>query len=122
MKNPTFGDSQRQDVIFLAVLCALSAVLYIPRLGFYSDDWSFFYAIQSKSVPSLTATLGRILGEDLPPRPGQAVLLVGMYRMFGADPLPFHILNALVLLSAVVLFYLALRRIGIERVSAFSTS
>ncbi|MCU1328473.1 MAG: hypothetical protein JWN34_3843 [Bryobacterales bacterium] len=98
---------------------ALSALLYVARLGFYSDDWSFLYAMQAKAEPGFWSSLIRLVREDLPTRPGQALLLLSLFRAFGLAPAPYHLFNAAVMAGVVVLFYLALRRLGVARTFAF---
>lgn len=106
-------------MLVLLALLALSAMLYIGRLGFYSDDWSFLYTMQTKAEPSVWASMGRFIREDLPTRPGQAILLVALFRAYGLSPAPYHVFNTLVMALVVVLFYLALRRVGVARLFAF---
>jgi hypothetical protein len=107
------------DLWVLAVLFILSSILYATQLGFYSDDWSFLYAMQQKAEPGFWGSAARLIREDLPTRPGQAVLLVGLFRAFGLVPTPYHLFNTAVTCLTVLLFYVALRRIGTDRLYSF---
>jgi hypothetical protein len=102
IRLPKLNDTERQDVAFLILLFTVSAILYIGRLGFYSDDWDFIRILSTKFEPSLLNSLSRVIREDLPMRPGQALMLVVLYRLFGATPLPYHLFNFLMLTAATV--------------------
>jgi hypothetical protein len=107
------------DLWFLAALFTLSSILYAAQLGFYSDDWSFLYAMQQKAEPGFWGSAARLIREDLPTRPGQAMLLVALFRAFGLTPSPYHLFNTAVTGLTVLLFYIALRKVGTGRLFAF---
>jgi hypothetical protein len=50
------------------------------------------------------------------------VCLAGLYRLFGLHPLGYHLFNAGVLVSVVLLFYLTLREFGEGRLITLSTA
>ena len=113
---------RRRDIGVLVVLFLFSTSLYVWRLGFYSDDWSFLYALHLKAAPSYTASLTRFLREDLPARPMQALVLVTFFRWFGTNPVPFHLANTLIVATSVVLFFLTLLRAGVTRSIALAAA
>jgi len=113
-------DSHRavvQDGLFLSLVVLLSLVLYIKGLGFYYDDYAYLnrlIAANDQSFIGLTQTL--YLEEvNTRMRPTEVVYLAGLYWLVGPYPLAYHVANALVLLSGIVLFYFVLREMGQPR-------
>ena len=106
-----------QDCSFLFGIVVLSGLSYVGRLGFYSADWDFwriFYAAKDPSLAGLWHWFWPQYG-DLHTRPIQVLYLVLTYFVFGLHPLPYHLLNIVVLAGAVVMFYLALRELPMGR-------
>jgi hypothetical protein len=92
----------------LAAVVALSLVPYVGHLGFYSDDWGYLSissACNNQSYLGLSRCLGVNWNEM---RPVQLFCLAGLYRLFRLEPLGYHIFNATVFVTAVLLFYLTL--------------
>jgi hypothetical protein len=108
-----------RDAAFLAVLVLLAVVGYLPRLGFYSDDWTFLGAMRlaGSSVADQDAALG-----DVRMRPVQAFFLATLHRTLGANPLPFHLVNNTALIVGVICFYLVLVELGLPRVMSVAVS
>jgi hypothetical protein len=106
-----------QDSLFLTAVVVVSCLPYVRGLGLYSDDWAFLAELHNAR-----ASLGRMYDALMPmgltTRPVQALVLVGLYSIFGLEPLGYHIANHAVLVAAVLLFHHALRALGISRAIA----
>lgn len=102
-----------QDCLFLALVVLLSLVLYVTRLGFYSDDWaflSFLHLADDRSLPGLYQAL--YAGDEIiRQRPVQIGYLALLYALSGLHPTGYHLANAGVLVASAILFYLALREL-----------
>jgi hypothetical protein len=108
-----------RDAAFLAALVLLAVVGYLPRLGFYSDDWAFLgtMSLAGSSVAEQYAALGNVTM-----RPVQAFFLTSLYRTFGTNPLPFHLVNNTALIVGVICFYLVLVELGLPRIMSVAVS
>ena len=105
-----------QDCAFLGLVLLISLILYIHGLGFYSDDWAFLSALSHSGANSLTELFRALYAyENIRQRPLQALHLAWMYRLFGTDPLGYHLINSAVFIAAVSLFYLSLRDLRLPR-------
>jgi hypothetical protein len=102
-----------RDAGFLTLLVLLAVVWYLPRLGFYSDDWVFLGAMHSWkfSLAIQYAALG-----DVRMRPVQAFLLAILHHTFGTNPLPFHLVNNAALITGVICVYLVLVELRLSRI------
>lgn len=109
-----------QDGLFVAGIALLSSALYLPSLGFYSDDWSVLGYASASEDQSYGGVYRAIFGPLVQMRPVQFLYLAALYQAFGADPLGYHVVNALVLAAGAMLFYLVLRRVGAARVLALA--
>jgi len=111
-----------QDCLFLSLVVLLSLILYVPELGFYSDDWAFLGPLSMSMDQSLAGLFQSIYlyQPNIQMRPVQILYLAGLYWLFGPYPLGYHIVNAVVLIMGIVLFYLALREMGQRRVLALA--
>lgn len=120
----TDGEERRAerggDLAALGALVVLSALPYVARLGFYSDDWAFLSDMARSADRSLGGVFRALYHGNLLMRPGQTAELALLYRLFGLNPLPYHVVNAAVLLSAVWLFYLVLRELRLPRALALA--
>jgi hypothetical protein len=104
-----------QDCLFLIIVVLLSLILYVWRLGFYSDDWAFLSNF-SLSIDQTLAGLFRAANSPITSmRPVQVFYLAGLYQLFGSNPIGFHLVNAAVLLLGTLLFYLVLRELDYQR-------
>jgi hypothetical protein len=112
-----------QDCLFLSLVVLLSLILYVQSLGFYSDDWSFFGYLSTSADQSPIGLFQTLYDfANIKSRPVQALYLAGLYWLFGLHPLGYHLVNAGVLLSGVVLFYLVLRELNQGRVLTLTGS
>jgi len=106
-----------QDCLFLTLIVILSLIWYIRGLGFYLDDYAYLRSLFSAHDQSVLG-LTRALYSGVPGtrfRPVEVFLMASQYWLFGAHPLPYHLLNSAVLLSSILLFYLVLREMGQPR-------
>ncbi len=99
--------------LVVAAVAAIPAAFYVAGLGFYYDD-HFFLGIMStshdRSVPGLFDALAR---EDSKAwlRPAMYGGLAILFRLFGTNPLPYHLFVAALVPVCAVLLYLVLDRL-----------
>jgi hypothetical protein len=116
------------DAAFLTAAIALSMCLYIGRLGFYSDDWASFgtFAGSGNAFTALVHLIRTGTAEaplkDVWARPVMALYQASLYSAFGLQPFGYHVVNACILVSGVLLFYAVLVEIGLARVLALTVS
>jgi hypothetical protein len=75
------------DSGFLAFIVLVSLVLYVSRLGFYSDDWSLL-ATMDLADDSSVIKLITIMFRDHPEmrsRPVEVLHIVVLYKVFGVQ-------------------------------------
>jgi hypothetical protein len=107
------------DCAFLVVVTALSILPYIGGLGFYYDDYSVLgkmYAAADQSLAGVYDAVRPATGQ----RPLQALTFAALYRVFGLDPLGYHLVNAFLLAGVAVLLYLVLRELRLPRLLCVS--
>lgn len=104
-----------QDSLFLGFVVLLSLILYVWQLGFYSDDWAWLSCFSASPDRSVIRLFQSCYSPHVAMRPVQILYLSGLYWLFGLHPLGYHWANAPVLLSSVVLFYLVLCELGLQR-------
>jgi hypothetical protein len=110
------------DALFLTVVVVLSAALYIPGLGFYSDDWALIALMHQAADGSLAGLYESLRPTGIGTRPVQALWLAVLYSLFGVQPLGYHVANAVMLAVMAVLFHLCLRQLGLPRAVALATA
>ena len=101
----------------------LSSALYVPRLGFTSDDWAFLGSLTTQgdlSAPGRSTQFD--FADYLRPRPVQAAYQTLLYDVFGVNPLGYHVVNAFVLAAMGALCYLLLRELGLPRLPALAVA
>jgi hypothetical protein len=123
--GPRKGSAERkwriEDCTFLAVISLLTSVLSVTRLGFYSDDWAFLKSFRFAPDQSLSGLVRTFTTEnDTSPRPVQALYDAILYRLFGLNPLGYHVAIAIVIFLSLWLFYLALEQLLEDRVAALA--
>jgi len=113
-----------QDCLFLALVVFVSLIFYLPRLGFYSDDWVFLSLLHLSDDQSLPGLYQALYDGDvvIRQRPVQMVYLVLFYWLFGLDAIYYHLANAIVLMASGVLLYLVIREFGKDRLIAVAIS
>lgn len=106
----------RADLQALAILVALSLTVHRGGLGFYSDDWPMLEAFSFSGNQTLAGLFRSAnANPQIAMRPGQALYQAVLYWLFGAKPLPYHLVNAAVLVTVALIFYLVLRQLGFDR-------
>jgi len=106
------------DCIFLAAISFASSLWYLFRLGFYSDDWGLFAAFALSPDRSMRG----LVNASFLDRPAQGVYSIILFRLFGLNPLGYHVVNAIVLACVSMLLYLVLRRLQPSRAVAFAAA
>ena len=115
--------SDAHDCLFLFVIGTLSMANYAVQLGFYSDDWALLASMHLSKNQSLIAVFTEIVRvHDHEIRPVQFLELAALYKLFGLDPLGYHLANSSILLLDFLLLYLLVRALGQPRVLALSVS
>lgn len=107
---------RRRDALFLGSVVLLSTVLYVGTLGFYSDDWPFLANLHlspDQSLPGLFQEIYRAPGHRM--RPVMFFLMSAAYRLFGLDPLGYHLTNALLLAASALLLHKVLGELSRSR-------
>lgn len=110
-----------QDCLFLSLIILLSVVFYVGELGFYSDDWDFLKILSLSDDQSLAGLIRSLFNEN--PnlcRPVYLIYMAALYWLFGFHPLGYYLVNAVVLMSGVVMFYWVLRELNQSRLLALA--
>src|SRR5688500_3053808 len=123
----SFLDGSRErlasDLVMLIILATLSVVPYVFRLGFYSDDWAILSMLVNSPDHSLSSLFASQYADDnMRVRPTQIVYQAVLFKAFGLRPVGYHLVNAAVLASVVLLLYSNLREIGLPRTVARAVS
>jgi hypothetical protein len=109
------------DAIFLIIIASLLQAFIVKGLGFYSDDWVFMSIFHNSKDASLLGLMRSFFAEPLVVvRPVFVLQLAVLYKLFGTNPLGYHIANSLVVISEVIFLYLGLSKLGLSRVIAVS--
>lgn len=103
------------DTLCIATITAASALPYVRHLGFYSDDWSDLAGFSSQGDSSLL--LAAFLS-----RPVQGLYFALSFKLFGLDPIGYHIVNTAVLSASIGLLFVLLVRLRFGRAQAFAAS
>ena len=110
------------DSVFVVVVVALSAAPYLGGLGFYSDDWPFLGGMAASREPTIWSSFQALYRDDLRMRPVQALTLATLFRLFGFEPLGYHLVNTALLGAGAALCYLVIRELGVAREIAFAVA
>jgi hypothetical protein len=108
------------DAIALAVAVALSAIPYLGRLGFYSDDWALLAGFEATARAGHSVLASGLT--DYGVRPMQGLYLALLFDAFGRSPLGYHLINTTIIAVAVVLLYLVLVELRAGRSWAFAAA
>lgn len=113
-----------QDCFFIGCVVALSCILYIGNLGFYSDDFGFLLRFsQISEQPLLEIFSSAYLNNpNFWMRPVEPIYKIGQYFLFGFHPVGYHLVNSTILIIGFIIFYLVLRELQQKRLLAFSTA
>ncbi len=91
------------------------------RYPFIQDDWGWMARFQGESASSILSMMFRVEG-TLFQRPLAGLYLYGMYLVFGANPVPFHVIALATLIVNAVLVAAIVRFITRDRVVAYASS
>lgn len=110
-----------RDGSVVAALVALTAVAYLLGLGFYSDDWDFLsMLVHAEDQSILGLTLQQMTeNPNLALRPTQSLYSAVLFRLFGADPVGYHMVNTAMLAGFGALLCILARWMGAPRHVAF---
>jgi hypothetical protein len=105
--------SSLSDCLFVVAIGALSMATYEFRLGLYSDDWALLASMKLSERQSLVDVFTEIVRiHDHEIRPVQFFEFAVLYKLFGLDPLGYHLTNAVIFLLNLVLLFLLVRALG----------
>jgi len=112
---------QARDCLFLALVVIISISFYISGLGFYGDDWALLASMKLSPDQSLAGMFAELTHyHDNEIRPIQFLQIAVLYKIFGLNPLGYHLANGLFLLTGLVLLYFVMRKLRQPRVLALS--
>src|SRR5262245_43607064 len=110
------------DSLFLAAIVLLSCSLYVARLGFYSDDWSFLDKMSRAGSGSIPELFRSLYEPRSAMRPGELLSVATLYSFSGLQPIGYHLANSLIFVVMAEFLYLALRELNVGRLLAVSTA
>jgi hypothetical protein len=99
----------------------MSLILYVGRLGFYSDDWSFIGNFSLSNNQSFLGLLQTATTPNTQMRPVQNIYDSILYLLFNVNPLGYHLVNALIIIAMILSFYFVLRQLKMPRIIAVAT-
>ena len=102
------------DCAFLATAVIVSLAVYVWKLGFYLDDYATLWRMNASHDQSLFGLYDAVR-PSTGQRPLQAGIFAFLYRLFGLEPLGYHLFNAGLLVSIAILLYLVLRELRLPR-------
>ena len=111
-----------KDCLFLSFIMLLSIIHYVHDLGFYCNDWTFlghFSISEDQSLPGLIRAFFDV-PNNVVMRPVQIIYLSALYWLFGYHPFGYHLVNAAVLMSGIMLFYFVLYELNQNRLIALA--
>jgi hypothetical protein len=109
------------DCLFLIVIAILSLSNYVADLGFYDDDWALLSSMRLSSDQSLIGVFTAVnSSQDNEIRPIQFFGYAVPYKIFGLNPLGYHLLNSIFISIGPVLLYLIVVALRQPRVLALS--
>ncbi len=111
-----------KDLSLLVVVGWASVMVYVTGLGFYSDDWFFFERFSLAEGEGLIDLFRAGITPNTFMRPVQVFYLALLYKIFGFNPLPYHLINATVLIGGGLFFYLTLRKLTVGRLAALGAA
>ena len=107
-----FGAAGLVDAALLAAVVVVTALPNLASLGFYSDDWNILMVFQFADDRSFTAAA---IDGPFETRPTQGVYALLLYKLFGLEPLGYHLGNLAVFVAIAVLFYASARLLNAPR-------
>ncbi len=110
------------DYIFLGTVTLLSCILYVFKLGFYSDDWSFLGNFILSPNQSLIGLYQTATTPNTFMRPVQNLYDAVLFWLFGMQPLGYQLVNVIVFISVILLLYIILKQLQIPRIIAVTSA
>jgi hypothetical protein len=110
----------RTDALCVILITLITALPYVARVGFYSDDWYVLWTFHADTVQHNFGIHSAL--RDRYDRPLQGLYLALLYMLFGLHPLGYHLVNAAVIAAALALFYWLLVRIKVDRATAIGAA
>ncbi|MBA3736238.1 MAG: hypothetical protein H0W90_13775 [Actinobacteria bacterium] len=102
------------DCALLAAVIGISTLPYVRGLGFYYDDYSVLAQLNGahdQSLIGLYHAVRPLNGQ----RPLQSLTFAALYRLFGLNPLGYHVVNAFLFVAVAWFLYLVLRELRLPR-------
>lgn len=103
IKNALWNNVAR-DIFFLILIVLLSRILFVFKLGFYSDDWSFLELLYFRDSK---------IWEWY--RPASMLSYYLLYSIFGFSPVGYHLLNTFLFILIAVLLFINLAKLNVPR-------
>jgi hypothetical protein len=99
--------------LVVAAVAAIPEAFYIAGLGFYFDDHFFLGILSTSHDHSVPGLFNALANEDSKAwlRPAMYGGLAILFRLFGTNPLPYHLFVAALVPVCAVLLYLVLDRL-----------
>jgi hypothetical protein len=107
LQNIAFTEKSAPAALF--ILCIIAFSLFIPRLGFYMDDWPYIFYARTKGIEGLR----ELLFHD--GRPNAAWLYMMAFRLWDFHPLAWHLFALVMRVATAVSFYGFFRLMWSER-------
>jgi len=108
------------DYLFLIGIVLTSCVLYIRKIGFYSDDWSFLGNFSLSHNQSLVGLIKTATTANTLMRPMQNIYDAVLYFLFGTNPLGYQLVNTGVFVCIILILYSILRQLKTPRIIALT--
>lgn len=121
--SPEEHDRPRSaDCLLIFAVVLVSALPYLFGLGFYSDDWDYFWTLDRASAAGIGALFRAMIGNDshFLFRPVQLAFFVLGFKAFNLHALPYHIVETIFLGAATVFLYLAIGELQKKRLLALT--
>ena len=99
------------DALVLVLIALLTALPYVARLGFYSDDWYVLWTFHADTIQHNFGIHSALRARY--DRPLQGFYLGLLYLLFGLHPLGYHLVNTAVIAAALAFFYWLLVRMKV---------
>ena len=104
------------DGTLIVVVAALPAVFFTKGLGFYLDDHLFLGMMSVSDDHSVVGLFNALAADPKAQlRPLEYFLIAAAFRLFGTNPLPYHILLATLVPMCGVALYVLLTQLRVPR-------
>jgi hypothetical protein len=120
--RPAGGGRDREGLyvaIALAVLAVLIVLCFAPLMGYFfsQDDFILMYRATYETGDLLESTFGQKPHHFRPLT--KIFYFATMYRVFGLNPLPYHLISMLLHLANTLMVFLLLRRLRLSAPAAY---